>query len=107
MTHILTKSAAAVLFIGTAIPVLAQDRGRTEVSRDIATQVREEVRTLHRDLIRQITDTVRDVTVDLPNASHPDAAFSQNRDFRSEQTHRENRRLPIGASGILDLKNVS
>jgi DUF4097 and DUF4098 domain-containing protein YvlB len=108
MMHTLTRSATAILLVGIAVPVLAQDvRVRVDVSRDVATQVRDEIRTVRRDLIREIADIVRDVTVDLPNVSRPDAAFLQNRDFRSEQTHRETRRLQLGASGSLELKNIS
>lgn len=103
MMHTLTRPAIAILLAGIAAPAASQDvRGR-----DIATQVRDEVQTIRRVLINEIVDTVRDVTVNLPDVSHPDAAFLQDRDFRSEQTHRENRRLPLGASGSLDLKNVS
>ncbi|MCF8881070.1 hypothetical protein L5876_14680, partial [Hyphobacterium sp. SN044] len=88
---------------------MAQDvQVRVKVSHDVAREIQEAVESaVGADIGREIAEAIRSVTVGLPGLGHADAAFLQNREFRSEQTQRETKKLQVGAAGTLELKNVS
>ena len=83
-------TAAAAAIVAGAIPAAAQDQPaparvvRTEVVRDVKRQVRTEVDSKART-----------------------AQGRQNRQFNAEQIDRQTQTLPLGASGLLELANVS
>ena len=59
------------------------------------------------DVIRVPIAVMRELDTALRTAGAAMGEALQNRDFRAEQTHRETRSLAIGASGSLELSNIS
>lgn len=126
--------AACALVGGAAGPAVAQDvRVQVKIGPRLAEDIREVVqdalrivhetigadfgrdlgRDLGRDIGREIGRTVRGATRSLspaglgPFERAMPAGAVQNRDFRVVQESRETKTLKLGASGALELKNIS
>jgi DUF4097 and DUF4098 domain-containing protein YvlB len=106
----LTAITAVLATLGAA-PAAAQDADvhvHVAVSPQVARELRREVsQNLGAQVGRDIRGAVRDVLSGLADLGHLDAGAAQDREFRAEQTDRQTRTLNIGATGSLDLKNVS
>ncbi len=128
-TRMIRAAMAGGLVLALAAPAFAQDdvRIRVRVDPQIAAEIRRAVREAQQsDVAREINEALRDVPwadvgreIDealrdgmretrraLPALADAAGAW-QDRNFRAEQKDTQTRTLAIGASGTLDLKNVS
>jgi DUF4097 and DUF4098 domain-containing protein YvlB len=104
---------AASLIITHTAPAAAQDvqvNVQVRVSPNLARDVERIVERSAAVAVTAVDEALRPVLRDLaPVVAGIDlhALSAQNRDFRAERTDRDTRTLPLGASGSLELKNVS
>jgi len=104
-----TISPEIIRQIQTLVPQIQREVNRTvqHVVPQVQREVNRAVENIGPEVQREIGSALRDIAAGIATARTASGAFTQNRDFRSEQTQRETRNLQLGATGALDLRNIS